>query len=408
MSDYQSASGEYVGERNEIFWLVLKTSLLTLITLGIYRFWARTRIRRFIWSSTGLCGDRLEYTGTGLEKFLGFLVAVVVLAVYLGIIQLVLTFIGFNMFGAIFSEPTSEEAMLAQVASIYIVLLALLPLILFAQYRAMRYTLSRTRWRGVRFGMDKAAFQYMWRGLLWGLISILTLGLAMPAARFKLTKFMQDRTYFGTAKFEQGGNWKLLYGAAKHILFAILFIVAIAVIGGVANLPGLVVAGILLGYFYLLVAFVYYQTVGYNRLMGEMKLDGVVGFSATASTGTVIMNVLAGFGMTILAVIGFLIIMFILGMALGGNLLSPDAMESIFMSGAAATLGILMFVLYLGLIAVIGAIVMAFTTQPNFAHFVMQTEIQNTDHLATIQQRDADDMADADGFADALDIGGAI
>ena len=72
------------------------------------------------------------------------------------------------------------------------------------------------------------------------------------------------------------------------------------------------------------------------------------------------------------------------------------------------SVGILMFVLYLGLIAVIGAIVMAFTTQPNFAHFVTQTEIQNIDHLGSIQQRDADDMADADGFADALDIGGAI
>jgi len=34
--------------------------------------------------------------------------------------------------------------------------------------------------------------------------------------------------------------------------------------------------------------------------------------------------------------------------------------------------------------------------------------VLNADHLATIHQRAADAGADADGFADALDIGGAF
>ena len=46
-------------------------------------------------------GDAFEYTGTGLEKFLGFLIALVILAFYLGILQVVLTFVGFNLLGVL-------------------------------------------------------------------------------------------------------------------------------------------------------------------------------------------------------------------------------------------------------------------------------------------------------------------
>ena len=90
-------------------------------------------------------GDSFEYTGTGLEKFLGFLIALVVLAVYLGLLQVVLSFVGFNLWGAISSEPNGPTDMLMQMAATYAAGLAVLPLIFFAQYRARRYMLSRTR-----------------------------------------------------------------------------------------------------------------------------------------------------------------------------------------------------------------------------------------------------------------------
>ena len=46
-------------------------------------------------------GDAFEYTGTGLEKLLRFLIALVILALYLGILQVVLTFVGFNLLGGV-------------------------------------------------------------------------------------------------------------------------------------------------------------------------------------------------------------------------------------------------------------------------------------------------------------------
>ena len=105
---------EFSDGGKELLLIALKTGFLTLITLGIYRFWAKTKIRNFIWASASLDGDAFEYHGTGLEKFLGFLLAIVILALYLGAIQAVLIFLGLNMF----TEPTTQAQFFAQMGAL--------------------------------------------------------------------------------------------------------------------------------------------------------------------------------------------------------------------------------------------------------------------------------------------------
>lgn len=107
MSQHESPSalGRYHGKDPDLFKLAFKTSILTFLTLGIYRFWAKTRIRKYIWSSATVDGDAFEYTGTGLEKFLGFLVAIVILAIYMGLVQIALFF-----FRAQPVQPTRDNA----------------------------------------------------------------------------------------------------------------------------------------------------------------------------------------------------------------------------------------------------------------------------------------------------------
>ncbi len=209
MDKISQAPARYSGNGGEIFRLAFKTGLLTIITLGIYRFWAKTRIRRYVWSNVALDGDRLEYTGTGLEKFLGFLFAVVILAVYLGLVQLILFFFGLHF---VF-EPRTDAEMLMQLAVFYISFFALIPLILFASYRARRYMMARTRFRGIRFGMESAAWGYVWRAILHGLLSAVTLGIMLPRQTFYLEKYKTDRSHFGDARFEQGGKWSAGYRA---------------------------------------------------------------------------------------------------------------------------------------------------------------------------------------------------
>src|SRR6266566_1294797 len=70
----------YDGRVGSLFWLWLKVTLLSILTLGFYRFWGRTRIRKYLWSRVSLDGERFEYDGTGGELFRRFLVTLVVLA----------------------------------------------------------------------------------------------------------------------------------------------------------------------------------------------------------------------------------------------------------------------------------------------------------------------------------------
>lgn len=49
-----------------------------------------------------------------------------------------------------------------------------------------------------------------------------------------------------------------------------------------------------------------------------------------------------------------------------------------------------------------------FILQPIYAHVISHTWVENPIRLTSVRQRAADDMADADGFADALDVGGAF
>ena len=67
------------GRRKSLFGILVVNALLGMVTLGIYRFWARTRLRQYFWNSIEIDGDLLEYTGRGLELFIGFLIVVAVL-----------------------------------------------------------------------------------------------------------------------------------------------------------------------------------------------------------------------------------------------------------------------------------------------------------------------------------------
>jgi uncharacterized membrane protein YjgN (DUF898 family) len=60
--------------------IALLNFLFNLVTLTVYRFWAKTNARRHIWSCVHINGEPLEYTGHGVELFLGF---VIVFAVFL-------------------------------------------------------------------------------------------------------------------------------------------------------------------------------------------------------------------------------------------------------------------------------------------------------------------------------------
>ena len=63
---------EYV-PRTGLLSMTIVNFLLSVATLTFYRFWAKTRVRRHIWSCVYINGQNLEYTGRGIELFKGAL-----------------------------------------------------------------------------------------------------------------------------------------------------------------------------------------------------------------------------------------------------------------------------------------------------------------------------------------------
>lgn len=389
-----------------MFRLALANSLLTLVTLGIYRFWAKTRIRKYIWSSVDIGGDRLEYTGTGLEKFLGFLVAVVVLAVYLGLIQIALFYFGLHFI----VEPKTEAQILMQLAVFYISAFALLPLILFARYRSRRYLMARTRFLGIRFGMDKAAWGYVWRALAHGALSVITLGLLLPRQTFWLEKYKTDRTWYGDQRFTQGGNWTGLYRAMLHLFIGVGVLVAapLAIAGflayrgmdkdalAVATVPVMMIGFVWLGFGYL-----YYRVHSFRYLSAHKNLGEGLGLQALPRTGRLIGIYLLG--MLAVGAIG--------GAAFGvaSGVAATVVGGAVGIGAAPAPAGFaVVALLYLATYILVGALMLVFITQPVIAHIVGTVTVFNPEALATVRQRAYDPGADAEGFADALDVGAAI
>jgi uncharacterized membrane protein YjgN (DUF898 family) len=138
----------FSGSRSEFFHLVKRGAALELVTLGFYRFWLLTDIRRHLWSNTLVDGDAAEYTGRGKELLIGFLVALAILVpIYLGYFLIGLE-----------AEHYQAFASIPLIAFFYL-------FGQFAIYRARRYRLTRTVWRGVRFWMSGSGWIYAlgWR-----------------------------------------------------------------------------------------------------------------------------------------------------------------------------------------------------------------------------------------------------
>jgi uncharacterized membrane protein YjgN (DUF898 family) len=197
--------------------IVTRGALLELITFGFYRFWVTTDIRRHLWSHTEIDGDALEYTGRGKELLIGFLIAMAIL----GPLFLVYFLIGLEF------ERVKAFASLP----LYLLVIAFGQ---FAAYRARRYRLTRTVWRGVRFWMTGSGWSYAWRSIVWGLLLGPTLGFAYPWRTAALERYKLGHTLYGDlpGRLEATG-WQLFKRVWWVWMLGILpFVLVFVAVGG--------------------------------------------------------------------------------------------------------------------------------------------------------------------------------
>jgi len=192
-------SGElaFHGSGGSLFGIHIVNIFLTLLTLGVYFFWGKNRIRSYFFSQTEFAGDRFAYHGTGRELFIGFLKAAVIFGAISALMRT-----GPLLPGGIFVE-------LAAILTGYALLLTFIPL---AMVGSRRYRLSRSSWRGIRFSFRGKAAQFIKLFLRGTLLTLITLGVHYPFFVTRQYAFMANDSYFGNRKFSFDGNGKDLFG----------------------------------------------------------------------------------------------------------------------------------------------------------------------------------------------------
>jgi len=176
-----AARASFTGAPNKFFDIVWRGGLLQIPTFGFYRFWLITEARRYLWSNTRIGDEGLEYTGQARQILVGFLIAVaILLPIYLAYFLLGL-----------------EAERLQAFASLPLFLIFYV-LFQYASYRARRYRLSHTSFRGLRFSMTGSGWAYAARAIGWDILTGLSLGLALPWREASLERYRMSHTHFGS------------------------------------------------------------------------------------------------------------------------------------------------------------------------------------------------------------------
>jgi uncharacterized membrane protein YjgN (DUF898 family) len=358
----------FTGDRRSFFGLVMRGAGLEMITAGFYRFWLTTDIRRHLWSHTVVDGDGAEYTGRGKELFIGFLIAMAIL---------VPIYIGYFALGVI-AEETQAFASVPLVALFYL-------FTQFAIYRARRYRMTRTIWRGVRFWMTGSGWNYALRASLWGLAMIFTLGLVLPWRDAALERYKMQHTHYGELQgsFEGKGSdffkqawWLWLLSPTIVLGFPIPFIYgafkAIQLrwwlnglrLGGVrlsSNLDGASFIGL------------YWKTIGWSILLSMV-------FSIYVGVVTAVVASISG-----------------------------EGFETAFANSDMAVLipyFVLLGIDYLGWALLMGAIARVYLMRDLWERAVTSITVHGIEAAANVAAKGELANAIGEGFADGLDVGG--
>ncbi|MGB0749887.1 MAG: YjgN family protein [Magnetospiraceae bacterium] len=234
---------------------------MTILSLGIYRFWAQTRVRQHLWSSVRVEEAPLGYTGRAGELGVGFLIGLICVLGPLAFLRWVGEVVGL----------TASQTILAPTDLAFLMMFVFFAAITI--FKVRQYKLSRTVWRGLRGGMDGDGLTYA--VLLTGVAipTILTAGLALPWARTQLMAHKMRRTRFGAQYFDFAPNAYPLYRDFIPAYVSCLILTPLAV---AVSFFAVKVAGLLDAYF---------------AGAGFFTLSGMAGFALIGAAGYMVILV---------------------------------------------------------------------------------------------------------------------
>ncbi len=204
----------YDGKLSELYGIYLRHLLLMFLTLGWSRFWGRTRLRRYLWNHFAVLGDRFEYRGRGLELCVGFLLVLLILGGWGGLMWLTWDFW--------LAAHMPQEVGIVSLFALSIAFVGF-PLAFVGQYTGLRYKLSRTRWRGVRGAMAGSAWSYGALAAVLTFANAATGQLMTPLVSVTLARPRIGNASIGTQRLVFAGRAGDIYG--RYIAYYFLNIV---------------------------------------------------------------------------------------------------------------------------------------------------------------------------------------
>ncbi len=267
------------GTGRSLFGIFIVNTFLTLITVGIYSFWGRARVRHFLNSQTSFAGARFSYHGTGKELFTGWMKAMLVF----GLPYLFLSSLPFFWHSIPAYIPQAVAGLLV---------LGFIPV---AVVGAHRYRLSRTSLRNIRFSFRGTVSDYTKLWLKGSALTVLTLGIYYPFFENARRHYLVTHSQFGSHGFDYDGTGKELltiYSKATGIYLATILVSGGATLLGITSylsmpigdmktilfassaLPIITMAGLIVPWFYLQAA---RQRYFWNHtLFGESRFHSSV------------------------------------------------------------------------------------------------------------------------------------
>jgi uncharacterized membrane protein YjgN (DUF898 family) len=399
----------FAGDERAFWRLLIRGAVLLLVTLGIYRFWLVTDVRRALWNNSQIAGDYLEYIGTARELLLGFLIAVVLLVPV----------------NAVFFLATLTGGRIAQIAGT-VAFAALAALGQFAVYRARRYRLSRTVYRGIRFHQTGSAIRYAVCAIFWWAMIVLTLGLAYPFAQASLERFKLHNTWLGDLQGQfTGSGFRLFFrGILLWIVVMVplllgIFVAATAIDWDVvaeamrrsgadtmgrieaANLgPALAVATLSVGWSVLAAALLYpvFQAMVLRWWISGLRF-GELTITSRLATGAVYAVYARFMWIALLVAV-------VLGTGAAVIVFVARALEGWLGSGGSA-LGIAALVAGYAIVALAYSTIYQATVRWRlWRHGVESLELSGTEVLDRVRASGASGSPVGEGLADALNVGG--
>jgi uncharacterized membrane protein YjgN (DUF898 family) len=363
------ASGvSFDGVRRDFRRLVMRGAFLELVTLGFYRFWLATDMRRHLWSHTSVNGDAPEYTGTAKELLVGFLFAMAILVP----LYLVYFFIGLE------AERLQAFASIPLIAFFYL-------FAQFAMYRARRYRLTRTVWRGVRFWMAGSGWSYAWRAALWGIFAVVTLGLALPWRTAALERYKMQHTSYGDLQGRFAATGGQFFKEAWHLWLlawpAAIFITPLPFIYGA------------------------YKSIEWRWWVSGMRF-GEVRFESKLSDGALIglyWKVIGWSMLLLLLLSGWIGAVIGVAVAMHGGGTSEQQMALVLQQPSVL---IAMAAGYVVMALILGMILRLYLMRDVWARVAASTLVYNLSAADNVAAQGDAVSALGEGFADSLDVGG--